>query len=33
MIGTSFIAVGLLRLLAYPCTNNHHLGLESSILH
>lgn len=33
MIGTAFIAVGLWRVLAYHCTDNHHLGLESSILY
>ena len=33
MIGTAFIAVGLWRLLAYHLTDNHHLGLESSILY
>ena len=32
MIGTAFIAVGLWRVLAYHSTDNHHLGLESSIL-
>ena len=31
MIGTAFIAVGLWRVLAYHSTENHHLGLESSI--
>lgn len=33
MIGTAFIAVGLWRILAYHCTDNHHLGFESSILY
>ena len=33
MIGTAFIAVGLWRLVAYHLTDNHHLGLESSILY
>ena len=33
MIGTAFIAVSLSRLLAYHFTDNHHLGLESSILY
>lgn len=33
MIGTAFIAVGLWRILAYHLTDNHHLGLESSILY
>lgn len=33
MIGTAFIAVGLWRVLAYHFTENHHLGLESSILY
>lgn len=33
MIGTAFIAVGLWRVLAYHLTENHHLGLESSILY
>ena len=33
MIGTAFIAVGLWRVLAYHVTDNHHLGLESSILY
>lgn len=33
MIGTVFIAVGLWRVLAYHLTENHHLGLESSILY
>jgi len=33
MIGTAFIAVGLWRVLAYHFTDNHHLGLESSILY
>ena len=33
MIGTAFIAVGLWRILAYHSTDNHHLGLESSILY
>ena len=33
MIGTAFIATGLWRVLAYHLTDNHHLGLESSILY
>lgn len=33
IIGTAFISVGLWRVLAYHCTENHHLGLESSILY
>ena len=33
IIGTAFIAVGLWRILAYHSTDNHHLGLESSILY
>jgi len=33
MIGTAFIAVGFWRVLAYHSTENHHLGLESSILY
>lgn len=33
IIGTAFIAVGLWRVLAYHSTENHHLGLESSILY
>jgi len=33
IIGTAFIAVGLWRVLAYHSTDNHHLGLESSILY
>jgi cytochrome c oxidase subunit 3 len=33
MIGTAFIAVALWRVLAYHSTDNHHLGLESSILY
>ena len=33
MIGTAFIAVGLWRVIAYHSTDNHHLGLESSILY
>jgi len=33
MIGTAFIAVGLWRVMAYHSTDNHHLGLESSILY
>ena len=33
IIGTAFIAVGLWRVLAYHLTDNHHLGLESSILY
>ena len=33
MIGTAFIAVGFLRILAYHLTDNHHLGFASSILY
>ena len=33
MIGTAFIVVGLWRVNAYHSTDNHHLGLESSILY
>lgn len=33
IIGTAFIGVGLWRVLAYHSTDNHHLGLESSILY
>lgn len=33
MIGSAFIFVGLWRVYAYHQTNNHHLGLESSILY
>lgn len=33
MIGTAFIAVGLWRVLSYHSTDNHHLGLESSLLY
>ena len=33
IIGTAYIAVGLWRVLAYHSTDNHHLGLESSILY
>ena len=33
IIGTAFISVGLWRVFAYHSTNNHHLGLESSILY
>lgn len=33
MIGTAFIAVGMWRVLSYHLTDNHHLGLESSILY
>ena len=33
MIGTAFIAVGLWRIYAYHVTDNHHLGVESSILY
>jgi len=33
IIGTAFITVGLWRVLAYHSTDNHHLGLESSILY
>ena len=33
IIGTAFIAVGFWRVLAYHLTENHHVGLESSILY
>lgn len=33
IIGTIFIIVGLHRTVAYHLTDNHHLGLESSILY
>ena len=33
MIGTAFIMVGLWRTYAYHLTDNHHLGLEGSILY
>lgn len=33
IIGTAFISVGFWRVLAYHSTDNHHLGLESSILY
>lgn len=33
IIGTAFIATGFWRALAYHLTENHHLGLESSILY
>ena len=33
IIGTAFISVGLWRVVAYHSTDNHHLGLESSILY
>ena len=33
MIGTAFIAVGLWRMFAYHVSDNHHLGVESSILY
>jgi cytochrome c oxidase subunit 3 len=33
MIGTAFIATGMWRVLSYHLTDNHHLGLESSILY
>lgn len=33
IIGTIFLSVGLLRVLAYHVTDNHHLGLESGILY
>jgi len=33
MIGTAFIAVAFWRVLAYHLTDNHHLGLESSLLY
>jgi len=33
IIGTAFLAVGLLRLFLYHLTDNHHLGLEGGILY
>ena len=33
VVGAAFILVGLWRTLAYHLTDNHHLGLESSILY
>lgn len=33
MVGTAFIAVGFWRILSYHVTDNHHLGLEGSILY
>ena len=33
IIGTAYIAVGLWRVLAYHSSDNHHLGLETSILY
>lgn len=33
MVGTAFIAVGLWRIFAYHVTDNHHLGVESSIIY
>lgn len=33
MIGTAFITAGLWRIYAYHVTDNHHLGVESSILY
>lgn len=33
MIGTAFIAVGFWRVLSYHARENHHVGLESSILY
>lgn len=33
IIGTAFITVGFWRALSYHLTENHHLGLESSILY
>ena len=33
IIGTIFLAAGLLRLFLYLSTDNHHLGLESGILY
>lgn len=33
IVGTAFIAVSLWRMAAYHFTDNHHLGLESSILY
>src|SRR5947207_15851772 len=32
MIGTAFLTVGCLRLLAYHIIDNHHLGFESAIV-
>jgi len=33
IVGTLFILIGFLRILAYHSTNNHHLGFESAILY
>jgi cytochrome c oxidase subunit 3 len=33
IIGTIFLAIGLLRILSYHVTDHHHLGLESGILY
>ena len=33
IIGTAFITVGLWRIYAYHVTNQHHLGVEASILY
>ena len=33
IIGTAFLAVGLLRFILYHITENHHLGLEYAILY
>src|ERR1700710_1398505 len=33
LIGTIFLLVGLIRVLLYHLTDNHHLGLEAGILY
>src|ERR1700709_2836775 len=33
IIGTIFLSVGLIRVLLYHLTDNHHLGLEAGILY
>lgn len=33
IVGTIFIVVGLLRIISYHSTDNHHLGYESAILY
>jgi cytochrome c oxidase subunit 3 len=33
IIGTIFLLVGLIRVLLYHLTDNHHLGLEAGILY
>jgi cytochrome c oxidase subunit 3 len=33
IIGTAFLGAGLLRMILYLLTDNHHLGLESAILY